>query len=452
MAGKTKDLTVGSPLKLIIGFAIPIFFGILFQQFYGLVDTMIVGRTLGVDALAAVGATGSITFLVIGLCNGIASGFAIPVAQRFGAKDERGLKRALANSVYLGIVISVLVTIIVVSLCRSILEVMNTPANIIDAAYSYLIVVFVGIPITFFYNLFSGFMRSLGDSKTPVIFLIFGCIINIFLDYFLIVSVGMGVEGAGYATVISQLLTAIGSGIYMYRKFPVVHMSREDRSFDGHTSLQLCYMGFPMGLQYSITAIGSVILQTSVNGLGSSYVAAMTAGCKIAMFAVPMIDALGSTMATYAGQNVGARKLDRVSKGLKQTCLVGMIYAVFACAFVTVFGEKLALLFVDPSETEIIHNVALYLKTESGFYVLLVLVNCVRFCIQGMGFSGFAVLAGVMEMIARVLVAAFLVPVLGFLGACLASPIAWILADVFLVPAFFSVMKKLKARFELADV
>ena len=193
MTGKTKDLTVGNPLKLIIGFAIPIFFGILFQQFYGLVDTMIVGRTLGVDALAAVGATGSITFLVIGLCNGIASGFAIPVAQRFGAKDERGLKRVLANSVYLGIVISVVVTVIVVAMCRSILEFMNTPENIIDNAYAYLIVVFAGIPITFFYNLFSGFMRSLGDSKTPVLFLISGCAINIFLDYFLIVTIGMGV-------------------------------------------------------------------------------------------------------------------------------------------------------------------------------------------------------------------------------------------------------------------
>ena len=447
MTGKTKDLTVGNPLKLIIGFAIPIFFGILFQQFYGLVDTMIVGRTLGVDALAAVGATGSITFLVIGLCNGIASGFAIPVAQRFGAKDERGLKRVLANSVYLGIVISVVVTVIVVALCRSILEFMNTPENIIDNAYAYLIVVFAGIPITFFYNLFSGFMRSLGDSKTPVFFLISGCAINIFLDYFLIVTIGMGVEGAGYATVISQLFAALGSGIYMYKRFPVVHMTYEERQFDGQASALLCYMGFPMGLQYSITALGSVILQISVNGLGSSCVAAMTAGCKIALFAVSMIDALGSTMATYAGQNVGAKQLERVSKGLKQTCIVGIIYAVGACIFVSVFGEKLALLFVNPTETEIINNIALYLKTESGFYVLLVLVNCVRFCIQGMGFSGFAVFAGVMEMIARVLVAFFLVPILGYLGACLASPIAWILADVFLVPAFFSVMKKLKVRF-----
>lgn len=447
MTGKTKDLTVGNPLKLIIGFAIPIFFGILFQQFYGLVDTMIVGRTLGVDALAAVGATGSITFLVIGLCNGIASGFAIPVAQRFGAKDERGLKRVLANSVYLGIVISVVVTVIVVALCRSILVFMNTPENIIDDAYAYLIVVFAGIPITFFYNLFSGFMRSLGDSKTPVLFLISGCAINIFLDYFLIVTIGMGVEGAGYATVISQLFAALGSGVYMYKRFPVVHMTHEERQFDGQASALLCYMGFPMGLQYSITALGSVILQISVNGLGSSYVAAMTAGCKIALFAVSMIDAFGSTMATYAGQNVGAKQLERVSKGLKQTCMVGILYAICACVFVSVFGEKLALLFVDSTETEIINNIALYLKTESGFYVLLVLVNCVRFCIQGMGFSGFAVFAGVMEMIARVLVAFFLVPVMGYLGACLASPIAWILADVFLVPAFFSVMKKLKVRF-----
>lgn len=448
---KSKDLTVGSPLKLIISFSIPIFFGMLFQQFYSVVDTMIVGQTLGVEALAAVGATGSITFMVVGFCNGIASGFAIPVAQRFGAKDEKGLKLAVANGVYLSIIFSVVITLLVTHYCRNILEFMNTPGDIIEGAYRYLIVIFWGIPITFFYNLFSGIMRSLGDSKTPVIFLVIASIINIVLDIVLILSFGMGVEGAAYATVISQFVAAFGSGVFMLKKYPILHMSKEERRVDSHCMMQLCYMGLPMGLQYSITAVGSVILQTVVNGLGSVAVASSTAGCKIACFFLVMFDALGSTMATFGGQNVGAKRLDRVTKGLFVACGIGMIYSVFASAALVMFGDKLALLFVDPSETEIIANVVTYLKIESGFYILLTLVNCIRFMIQGMGFSMFAVFAGVMEMIARAVVAFVLVPVFGYAGACMASPVAWILADLFLIPAFFYVRRKLQKRFESAE-
>lgn len=229
-------------------------------------------------------------------------------------------------------------------------------------------------------------------------------------------------------------------------------MERADRKMDVQCMMQLCYMGLPMGLQYSITAVGSVILQTAVNGLGSTYVASMTSGSKIACFFLVMFDALGSTMATYCGQNVGAKRLDRVSKGLFTASAIGIGYSLFAGALLAFCGDKLALLFVDPSETEIIANIALYLKLESGFYCLLTLVNCVRFAIQGMGFSMFAVFAGVMEMIARTLVAVTLVPVLGFAGACLASPMAWVFADLFLIPAFFHVKKKLQRQFDKSNV
>lgn len=449
---KVKDLTVGSPLKLIVGFSIPIFLGMMFQQFYSFVDTMIVGQTLGVNALAAVGSTGSVTFLILGFCNGIASGFAIPVAQRFGAKDEKGLKLAIANGVYMGIILSVVVTLFVTALCRPILEFLNTPADIIDGAYAYLIVVLWGIPVIFFYNLFSGIMRSLGDSKTPVYFLIMASVINIILDYVFILGLGTGVEGAAYATVISQFVAAVLSGIYMIKKYPVVHMTKHERRWDFHCIMQLMYMGVPMGLQYSITAIGSVILQTAVNGLGSDAVASITAGCKIACFFLVIFDALGSTMATYSGQNMGAKRLDRVSKGLYIACAIGMIYSVFAGIFLSMFGHKFALLFVDAAETTVISNVSLYLRIESGFYILLTLVNCIRFTIQGMGFSVLAVIAGVMEMIARIFVAVVCVPMFGYAGACMASPIAWILADAFLIPAFFKVRKNVQRRFEKAEV
>ena len=445
---KIKDLTVGNPLKLIIGFSIPIFFGMMFQQFYSVMDTVIVGQTLGVEALAAVGATGSITFLIIGFCNGMASGFAIPVAQRFGAKDEQGLKLAIANSVYLGIALSVILTLIVTTLCRPLLEFLNTPSDIIEGTYSYLIVILWGIPITFFYNLFSGFMRSLGDSKTPVLFLVMASIINIVLDYAFIAGLGTGVEGAAYATVISQLLAAVLSAVYMLKKYAVVRMTKTERRKDFQCMMQLLYMGLPMGMQYSITAIGAVILQTAVNGLGSNAVAATSTGCKIACFFLVLFDALGSTMATYSGQNMGAKRLDRVSKGLFIACTIGVIYSIFAGAFLAIFGDRFALLFMDASETEIIANVSVYLKIESGFYILLTLVNCIRFTIQGMGFSLFAVIAGVMEMVARVVVALALVPAFGFVGACLASPVAWVLADAFLIPAFFHVRKKVQKRFD----
>lgn len=444
---KTKDLTSGNPLKLIIAFCIPIYMGIIFQQFYNIVDTMIVGKTLGVDALASVGATGSITFMVIGFCNGVASGFALPIAQHFGAKNERALKKTAANSVYLGVLFSIILTVIVTAFCRTILEFMNTPLDIIDGSYAYLIVIFWGIPITFFYNLFAGIMRSLGDSRTPVLFLLMSSVINIGLDIVLIRIVGMGVEGAAYATIISQFVAALLSGFYMINKYPVLRMSKEEGKADIQCMFKLCYMGIPMGLQYSITAIGTIVIQTAVNGLGSLAVASLTSGSRIAGIFGAMLEALGSAMATYGGQNAGAGRLDRVKKGLYLSWRIGFVYSIAAFLVASMFGNNLALLFVDAAETDIISNVALFLKIDSAFYPLLTLVNCTRFTIQGMGYSMFAVLAGVMEMIARGAVAFGMVPILGFVGVCFASPVAWLFADAFLVPAFYHVCKKLQNEF-----
>lgn len=451
-----KDMTVGSPMKLIFNFTLPIFFGMVFQQFYSVVDTMIVGKVLGVDALAAVGATGSLTFMIIGLCNGIASGFAIPVAQRFGAKDETGLKASVANGIYLGIVISLIITVIVTVFCLPILRIMNTPANIISESHKYLSIIFMGLPVTFFYNYFSGVMRSLGDSKTPLYFLLAASILNILLDVVCIIVFGMGVEDAAYATIFSQFVAALGSGIYMWKKYAVLHMTKEERRVDLPCMGFLLYMGLPMGLQYSITAIGAVFLQTAVNGLGSMYVAAMTSGVRIVCFFFTMFDALGSTMTTFGGQNVGARKLERIKKGLGCACIIGSVYAVLAFVILYLAGPKLALLFVDASETELIANIAKYLVLESMFYIPLALVDCFRYLIQGMGFSVLAVFAGGVEMIARVVAAFAIVPVLGFTGVCLASPIAWVLADVYLIPAFFYVyntlQKRIKAEIELEAI
>lgn len=445
---KMKDMTVGSPMKLILNFCIPVYFGMLFQQFYSIVDTMIVGKVLGVDALAAVGATGSLTFMIIGLCNGIASGFAIPIAQRFGAKDEKGLKTAIANGIYLGIIVFTIITILVTVFCFPILRMMNTPANIIEESHKYLFIIFIGLPVTFFYNYFSGVMRSLGNSKTPLYFLLAASGLNIVLDVVCIITFGMGVEGAAYATFFSQLVAAIGSGIYMWKKYTVLHMTSKERKVDFKSMGTLMYMGLPMGLQYSITAIGTVFMQIAVNGLGSVCVAAVTAGIRIDSFFFAIFDALGATMATFGGQNVGARKLERVKKGLGCACIIGSVYSAFAFVILNLTSPKLALLFVDASETALIANIVKYTMFESAFFIPLALVNCIRYMIQGMGFSMFAFCAGIMELIARSSVALILVPMLGFTGACLAGPIAWIMADVYLIPAFFHVYHLLQKRFE----
>lgn len=444
----TKDLTNGSPMKLILGFSIPLFFGYLFQQFYNLVDTLIVGRFLGVDALAAVGSTGSLNFLIIGFCMGVCNGFAIPLAHRFGAGDYRGLRAFMMNAIYLSAIFAVIMTVVTVVFCRPILKLMQTPDNIIDGAYIYIVIIFAGIPATYLYNLISGIIRSMGDSRTPVVFLVLASVINIVLDLVFIINFDMGVAGASLATVIAQVVSGVGCLIYSWKKFDILHPDAEERKINPSYMKTLCGMGVPMGLQYSITAIGSVILQSAVNTLGSYAVAAMTAGSKIGMFFCCPFDALGSTMATYGGQNVGAKKLERIPKGLKACAMLGIGYALIAFGVLALFGRQLALIFVESAETGVIENVQLFLLVNSAFYIALAFVNIVRFLIQGMGYSKFAVLAGVCEMAARTLVGFALVPLFGFPAACFASPVAWICADLFLIPAYRYVLRKTKSMLE----
>ena len=444
---EVKDLTVGSPMKLILNFAIPMLFGFLFQQFYNMVDTIIVGKCLGVSALASVGSTSSINFMIIGFCTGVCSGFAIPVAQKFGAGDYAGMRRFVANAGWLAAAFAAVMTTVVGFLCMHILQWMNTPGDIIQGAYDYIFVIFLGIPVTYLYNLLAGIIRSLGDSKTPVYFLLLSSLLNIALDFFTILVLGMGVGGPAIATVISQGISAVLCLIYMIRHYPILHMKQDEWKPDPSKFLVLCGMGIPMGLQYSITAIGSVVLQTAVNALGSMAVAAVSTGSKVSMFFCCPFDALGGTMATYAGQNVGAKKLDRVKEGLKAASLIGMLYSVIAFVILLFGGKYIALLFMDADQTEIIGRVATFLAANSLFYIPLTLVNVVRFTIQGMGFSTFAILAGVCEMAARSLVGFCLVPVFGFLPACFASPLAWVFADIFLVPAFFHCLKRLRVMF-----
>lgn len=441
----TRDMTEGSPIKLIFGFFFPLLFGLLFQQVYNMVDTIVVGRFLGVKALAGVGSTGSLNFLVLGFGMGVCNGFAIPVAQKFGEHDFQGLKCFVVNAILMAAIVSVVMMVIVCSLCGSMLRWMNTPADIMEDAYSYLFVIFLGIPVVFLYNVLFGIIRSLGDSRTPVLYLVFCSLLNVALDLTFILLLGMGVAGAAWATVVSQAVSALLCARYI-RKCDAIFLTREDWKLDAGCAKQLLGMGVPTGLQYSITALGSIVLQTSVNTLGSLYVASVAAGGKVSQLMTCPFDAMGSTMATYGGQNVGAGKLDRIGKGLWSCSVMGVIYSIVAFTVLWFFSDTLALMFVDASETEVLANARLFLLVNSSMYIPLAFVNIVRFLIQGLGFTKQAVFAGVCEMFARAVVGTFLVPVLGYRAACMASPAAWIAADLFLFPAYFWAMRKLRAR------
>lgn len=442
-----KDLTIGNPMSLIMGFAVSLLWGMLFQQLYNIIDTAIVSWTLGKEAYAGMGSTGAVNFLIMGFCMGVCNGFAIPIAQRFGARDYKSMRKFYTHAIILCSVFAIVMTVLVSIFCRQILSSMRTPDSLIDFAYKYIIVIFIGIPVTYMYNLLSATIRALGDSKHPVQFLIIGSILNIALDLIFILVFHWGISGAAFATVLSQLATGIMCLVYIIKKIDLLKLSKADWELDRSHFLILFNMGVPMGLQYSITAIGSVILQTAINSLGEDAVTAVTTASKVTMFFCIPFDALGSTMATYGGQNVGAKRLDHLTDGLKAATKIGSIYSVIAFVVLYFFGRYFAMIFISADEVACLDNAHQFLILNSVFWIPLALVNIVRFLIQGMGYSRFALIAGVMEMIGRAGMATLLVPRIGFTAICLASPMAWILADAFLIPAFFIVRNRLHKIF-----
>ena len=438
----TKDLTTGSPLKLIITFTFPAFLGMLFQQFYNVVDTIIVGKLLGIGPLAGVGATGSLNFMVLGFCMGICNGFAIPVAQKFGAGDQVELRKFVANSLWLVAIIALVLTVPVCVFCRPILRVMNTPEDVFEYAYQYIFIIFLGIPAALLYNILAAILRSLGDSKTPVLFLALSSVLNIGLDIISIKVWGMGVDGTALATVISQGVSGVICFFYMKKRFTVLQMSREERRPDGAKMKRLCYMGIPMGLQYSITAIGSLVIQATMNGFGSVAVAGATAANRINGFLTCPIEALGASMAPYVGQNLGAGKLDRVSRGVIDASLCGFVSSGVLYVIIWLYGAQLTGIFLDAPDPAVTAYAVEFLRIVGAGYCLLTLVNVVRFSIQGLGFSVLAILSGVMEMIARCFAGLVIAPHIGFAAVAMGHPLAWLFADIFLIPAFLLCRKK----------
>ncbi|MFI3200397.1 MAG: MATE family efflux transporter [Eubacteriales bacterium] len=446
-----KDLLHGSPIKVIISFALPILFGNLFQQIYSMIDSIIVGKFVGVEALAGVGATSALNWFIIGFIVGTSNGFAIPIAQCFGAKDYSQMKRYYTNAMYIAVFISIVVTAMALVFVDPILRLMQTPEDMYQYSKTYVQTIFMGVPGIFLYNYLASVLRGIGDSKTPLYFLVGASILNIILDLILVLVFQWGVFGTGFATVISQTLAGILCMILIIKKFDILKTSKEDWGFSWKHIKRLCYMGFPMGLQFSITAIGGIILQSYVNTLGSAAVAAMTAATKVNIFACQGLEAIGLAMATFSSQNLGAGKISRISQGVKQSILVGFVYTF--CVFVTMLfaSGHLALLFVSKEETVIIKIISEFLQINTFLYIFLGVLLVLRYTIQGLGYSMFAMLAGVTEMFSRMLCGMFLVTNLGYMGAILSGPIAWLSACLFLIPAYFLVMKKIKGNYGLKE-
>lgn len=439
-----KEMTEGRIFPQIFYFTLPLLMGNLLQQTYSLVDAAIVGKFLGINSLAAVGASSSVVFLILGFCNGCCGGFGIPVAQKFGARDYSTMRRCVIVSLQLAAVMSVVLALITGIWCDDILRLMRTPENIFDEAYAYLLITFIGIPCTFFYNLLSSIIRALGDSKTPFWFLLLAAVLNIVLDLFCILVLGWGVAGASIATVFSQGVSALLCYLYMMRRFDILRTTPDERRFSRPIARTLLGIGVPMGLQFSITAIGSIMLQSANNALGTACVAAFTAAMRIKMFFMCPFESLGIAMATFAGQNYGAGRPERIMQGVKAAAAMALVYWVFTFCVLMFGSRELALLFVDASETEILKDTALFLHISVSFFPVLGLLCILRYTIQGAGFTNLAMLSGVSEMVARVLVSVWAVPAFGYVAVCCGDSTAWIFADAFLIPAFLYVYKKIK--------
>lgn len=439
---KTNDMTVGSPVKLIIQFMIPMFLGNVFQQFYNIVDSIVAGQFIGVDALAAIGSTGSLMFFVTGWLNGLSSGFAIIVAQRFGARKYDEMRHYVAMSFYLMAAFALVMTAAFLALNEPILRLMNSPENVMHDVKSYMGIIYAGLIITAAYDILAAVLRALGDSRSPLYFLIISAGINVVLDIALICVFGMGVEGCAYATVIAQGISAMCCIIYIVKKYPILHLKKENFAISLASFRRLIALGIPMGLQFSITAIGTIIVQGAVNIYGTTYMAGFSAAGKIQNIASMVAVSMGATIATYVGQNRGAGKMDRVKQGVNYCWIMLFVWSVIEMVLMYFGGKYFTYLFVSSSQTDVINVSVTYFHTVFWAYPFLCTIFLFRNALQGMGYGLVPMLGGVFELVARTAIVVFVAGKTTFAGVCLADPVAWIAALIPLIPYYFHIMKK----------
>lgn len=435
------DMTSGSPMKIILSFTLPIFIGNVFQQFYNMADAVIVGKFVGTKALAAVGSTGTIMFLIYGFVVGMTAGFTVLTAQKFGAGDMRAMRQTVAGASILSLIVGVILTAAFMILMKPWLMAMNTPEDIFADAYAYIMIVSAGILAQMLYNLLASVLRALGNSKVPLYFLILSALLNIVLDLVLIIVFHMGAAGAAVATVVSQGVSGLLCLVYIVKCVPVLRMSRDDWRPSGHLLKTQMRIGIPMALQYSITAIGTMMVQSSLNILGSTLVAAYTAAGKIEQVVSQAYVALGTTLATYSAQNIGAGDVPRIRRGFRATTWIGVIYSFAAAALVMTVGKYMTYLFVSEDVELIMDSVDLYLKCAGSLFIPLAIVNIYRNGIQGLGYGLLPMMAGVAELVGRGVMSVIAAQQKSYLGVCLASPAAWVLAAALLIGMYFYVIK-----------
>ena len=413
-----KDMTKGSPMRLIVQFCIPVMIGNIFQQVYSMTDTIIVGQCLGTGALAAVGSTGTISFLILGFTMGCCIGFCVPIGQKFGAGNQAGVRRAIGNSVTLSVIITAFISLFSTLFMRTLFAVMHEPADIYEEAYEYIIIICAFALAQTIYTLLACILRSLGNSRVPVMFLIFSAALNIFLDLLFILSFNMGVAGAAWATILAQAIAAALCAVYMYAKMPEYRLSFRDFLPDRSIAMSEIRLGIPMGFQFSITAIGAVMVQTALNLLGSTAVAAFTAG------------------------NYGAKRIDRIKAGARAATILSVISAGISSIICIFFGPSMTHLFVTENLEEIVPMVSTYLNAVSTGMILLALIFEYRNIIQGMDNSFLPLCGGIIELAARAVIALIAQKRMSFSLVCLANPLAWFTAGSFLVICYLVIMKR----------
>ena len=451
MDNKIHDMTTGSPVRLIIRFMIPMFLGNVFQQFYNIADSIVAGQFIGVTALAAIGSTGSLMFFVTGWLNGLSSGFAILVSQWFGAKQYDRMRHYVAMSVYLAAAFAILMTAGLLIANEPILRLMNYSDDILPDVKLYMEIIYAGLIVTAAYNSLAAFLRALGDSKSPLYFLIISAAINVVLDIAFIVVFGMGVEGCAYATVIAQGISALLCFVYILKRFPILHLKREDFRVSFESFGRLLALGIPMGLQFSITAIGTIIVQGAVNIYGEIYMAGFSAAGKLQNLIATVFTAFGATIATYVGQNRGAGKMDRVKQGVRCTQIMILIWSVVLMVLMYFGGRYMTWLFISPSETEVVNAAVTYFHTVFWCYPFLGSIFLYRNTLQGMGYGLVPMLGGIFELVARSAIVMIVAGHTSFAGVCFSDPAAWIAALIPLVPYYFYKMHKLGNSSAIAD-
>ena len=432
------DLTTGNPIKQMIKFALPVCLGNIFQLFYSLADTRIVGSTLGESSLASVGATTSISTLLIGFLSGMTNGFSIVVAQQFGEKNEKKIKKTVAGSLFLGLFISIIISVISISFLDEILKILNISEELYQNSTLYIKVILLGITATMFYNAFAGILRAIGDTFAPLMFLIIACGLNIFLDLFFILKLGLGVSGAGLATVISQGFSVLLCIIYMWKKYPIFRVEKKDFFIKLELLKRLFYSGFSMAMMMSLVFFGTLALQTAINTFGTNIIVAHTASRKLTEFFMLPFSVFGITMATYCGQNKGANEPERIKKGIWEALFITWGWSVIVIILSYTIAPFLIYMVTGTTNREIILTSQKYLRINTIFYFVPATISILRNAMQGIGDHFTPIFSSGLELIGKISVVVFLVPSLEYFGIIISEPIVWV---VMVIPLIIKIIK-----------